>query len=62
MLDTTRLGQKIRTTTEELSKLTAEHEQLNTYYNNLLNNSGKLSSDLAEQQKSLLELKDKVSV
>lgn len=58
MIDTTQLGEKIRTTSEELSNLKAEHDQLNTYYNNLVNNSGKLSSDLAAQQKSLLELKD----
>lgn len=56
--DTTRLGENIRSTSKLLDNLKSEHAQLNTYYNNLLNNSGKLSSDLAEQQKSLLVMKD----
>ncbi|MDH5365708.1 MAG: OmpA family protein [Cyclobacteriaceae bacterium] len=56
--DTARLGKNIRSTSKLLNELRSEHEQLNTHYNNLLNNSGKLSSDLAEQQKSLLVIKD----
>ncbi|MDH5474601.1 MAG: OmpA family protein [Cyclobacteriaceae bacterium] len=56
--DTTRLGENIRTTSKKLTVLKAEHDQLNTYYNNLLNNSGKLNKDLAEQQRNLLAIKE----
>lgn len=37
--------------------LRAEYNKLDTYYNNLLSNSGKLSRDLEEQRKNLLELR-----
>ena len=56
--DTSELGMNIRLTQKELTALLAGHKQLDTHYNNLLNNSGKLSRDLAEQQQSLLALKD----
>lgn len=56
--DTARLGRKIRNNQLEMSELTKEHKQLETYYNNLLNNSGKLTRDLAEQQEHLLALKE----
>ncbi|GAA0891187.1 OmpA family protein [Fulvivirga kasyanovii] len=56
--DTAVLGQKIRTTESSLFDLKKEHEQLETYYNNLLNNSGKLTRDLAQQQEHLLALKE----
>ncbi|MBL6448191.1 OmpA family protein [Fulvivirga sp. 29W222] len=56
--DTTVLGQKIRQTESVLSGLNREHDQLETYYNNLLNNSGKLTRDLAQQQERLLALKE----
>ena len=58
LADTAKLGDKIRNTNSELSSLKAEHKQLNEHYNNLLNNSGKLSNDLAEQQKSLLAIRE----
>lgn len=56
--DTTRLGRQIRNTKSELAVLKKEHKQLETYYNNLLNNSGKLTRDLAQQQEHLLALKE----
>lgn len=56
--DTTKLGESIRKTKSELATLKTDHKQLDTHYNNLLNNSGKLSRDLAEQQQSLIALKD----
>ncbi len=37
--------------------LKAEYNKLDTYYNNLLSNSGRLSRDLEEQRKSLLALR-----
>lgn len=56
--DTSRLGGQIRSTRTELAELSKEHKQLETYYNNLLNNSGKLTRDLAQQQEHLLALKE----
>ena len=56
--DTSTLGGKIRSTQQTLAELNKEHEQLETYYNNLLNNSGKLTRDLAQQQEHLLALKE----
>ena len=56
--DTISLGNSIREKSRVLSDLQAEHAKLTSYYNNLLNNSGKLNRDLAEQQEHLLALKE----
>lgn len=56
--DTSELGNSIRETTDKLASLDTEHKELETYYNNLLNNSGKLNKDLAEQQARLMEMRD----
>ncbi len=56
--DTAGLGEYIRKDRRKLAELRKEHDQLETYYNNLLNNSGKLTRDLAEQQERLLSLKE----
>lgn len=56
--DTSALGKRIRNANKELNDLKNEHQQLKTYYDNLLNNSGKLNRDLAEQQEHLLSLKE----
>lgn len=56
--DTTTLGKQIRQTKLRLSQLSEEHEQLEGLYDDLLNNSGKLTRDLANQQESLLALKE----
>jgi chemotaxis protein MotB len=60
--DTTSLGVKVRSTSADLKKLRVEHAQLETYYNNLLNNSGKMTRDLAAQQERLLALKENLEV
>jgi chemotaxis protein MotB len=60
--DTANLGAKIRSTTSDLNKLNADHKQLETYYNNLLGNSGKMTRDLASQQERLLGLKENLEV
>ncbi len=60
--DTASLGGKIRATNSKYKKLSADHAQLETYYNNLLNNSGKMTRDLAEQQERLLTLKENLEV
>lgn len=51
--DTTSLGVDVRNNKQKLAGLEKEHEELNTYYNNLLNSSGKLNRDLALQQQQL---------
>lgn len=56
--DTAGLGEYIRKDRKKLADLKKEYDQLETYYNNLLNNSGKLTRDLAEQQERLLSLKE----
>ncbi|HEY3406394.1 MAG TPA: OmpA family protein [Ohtaekwangia sp.] len=54
--DTTNLGIDLRTSDKKLSDLEKEHNQLNTYYKNLLNSSGKLNRDMAQQQEQLLSI------
>jgi chemotaxis protein MotB len=51
--DTTSIGVDLRTNQQKLAGLEKEHEELNTYYKNLLNSSGKLNRDLAMQQEQL---------
>ena len=48
-------GQK-RSTVKKLAELEKEHAQLNTYYKNLMNSSGKQTRDLAQQQEQLLAI------
>jgi chemotaxis protein MotB len=54
--DTTNLGIDLRTSDKKLSDLEKEHNQLNTYYKNLLNSSGKMNRDMAQQQEQLLNI------
>lgn len=54
--DTTALRIDLRNTSQKLSSLEKEHAQLNTYYKNLLNNSGKLNRDFTQQQEQLLSI------
>jgi len=56
--DTTHLGEDVRTTEKKLAGLENEYEQLNTYYKNLLNSSGKLNRDLADQKEQLLIIQE----
>jgi len=56
--DTTEMGDQLRDREYKFEELQAEYKKLETYYNNLLNNSGKLSRDLAEQRENLLTLKE----
>jgi chemotaxis protein MotB len=55
-IDTTTLGQDVRTTTAKLSEMDKEYQQLNAYYKNLLTSSGKLNRDMAQQQEQLLAI------
>jgi chemotaxis protein MotB len=54
--DTTNLGIDVRNTSQKLTNLEKEHEQLNTYYKNLMTSSGKLNRDIAQQQEQLLAI------
>jgi chemotaxis protein MotB len=54
--DTTNVGIDLRNANQKLSALEKEHEQLNSYYKNLLSSSGKLNRDFASQQEQLLAI------
>ena len=56
--DTTSLGIDKRNNGQRLATLEKEHEQLNTFYTNLLTSSGKLNRDLTQQQEQLLDIQD----
>jgi chemotaxis protein MotB len=54
--DTADLNQSYRATSQKLNDLNKEYDQLNSYYKNLLNNSGKLNRDLAQQKDQLFAI------
>lgn len=56
--DTASVGLQLRQTSQRLAILDNEYSQLNTYYKNLLSNSGKLNRDMAQQQEQLLMIQD----
>lgn len=56
--DTTNLGIEKRRTSDQLAALEAEHEQLSTFYKNLMTSSGKLNRDLTQQQEQLLAIQE----
>jgi len=56
--DTTQLGENVRATSVKLADLNKEYDQLNAYYKNLLNNSGKLNRDLAQNREQLLAIQE----
>lgn len=59
--DTTNLGIDVRNTSQKLKSLEKEHEQLNTYYKNLMTSSGKLNRDIAQQQEQLASIQDNLT-
>lgn len=56
--DTTNIGIDLRNSSQKIASLEKEHDQLNTYYKNLMTSSGKLNRDLAQQQQQLLAIQD----
>ena len=56
--DTTELGSQLRSTSQRLTDLNKDHDQLNAYYKNLLNSSGKLNRDAAQQREQLLAIQE----
>ncbi len=59
--DTTNLGIDVRNTSQKLASLEKEHEQLNTYYKNLMTSSGKLNRDIAQQQEQLVSIQENLT-
>lgn len=59
--DTTNIGIDLRNNRQKLASLEKEHDQLNTYYKNLMTSSGKLNRDLAQQQEQLLAIQDNLN-
>jgi chemotaxis protein MotB len=57
-LDTATLGVDYRTSSQKLDVLNKEYDQLNSYYKNLLNSSGKLNRDMTLQKEQLLSIQD----
>ena len=56
--DTTHTGEVLRSTAQKLEGLNHEYDQLNAYYKNLLNSSGKLNRDFTIQKEQLLAIQD----
>ena len=56
--DTTALGEQKRGTSQKLTELNKEYDQLNAYYKNLLNNSGKLNRDLTQNREQLFAIQE----
>ena len=56
--DTTDMGEVLRSTSKKLEGLNTEYDQLNAYYKNLLNSSGKLNRDLTLQKEQLLAIQE----
>lgn len=56
--DTSSLGEQKRNSSQKLAELNTEYDHLNAYYKNLLNNSGKLNRDLAQQKDQLFAIQE----
>jgi len=56
--DTSALGIDLRSASQRLAGLEKEHEELNTYYKNLLTSSGQLNRDMTLQKEQLLSIQE----
>lgn len=56
------LQQELTASTANLKSKTEAYNELEEYYNSLVNSSGKLSKDLTEQQKSLLNAREELEL
>ena len=56
--DTVDLSEQVNSMTGRLDGLNKDYEQLNSYYKNLLNSSGKLNRDMTQQKEQLLAIQD----
>ena len=57
--DTVYLTDKVKTTSTRLDGLNKDYDQLNSYYKNLLNSSGKLNKDMSQQKEQLISIQNK---
>jgi len=54
--DTLNLSDRFKSMTTRIEGLSKDYEQLNTYYKNLVNSSGKLNRDMTQQSEQLLAI------
>jgi chemotaxis protein MotB len=57
-IDKESIENELRSTRTDLNNLKAEHDKLQTYYNNALNNSGRMNRDMKEQHERLLAMQE----
>ena len=57
-IDKDKIERELGTTTTNLNNLKAEHDKLQSYYDNALNNSGKMTRDMKEQHERLLAMQE----
>ncbi len=58
MQDSTAQAGKVTSLTTRMDALTNDYNQLNTYYKNLLNSSGKMNRDMSQQKEQLLAIQE----
>jgi chemotaxis protein MotB len=56
--DTIALTEQVKGMTSRLEGLNKDYDQLNTYYKNLLNSSGKLNRDMSQQKEQLMAIQE----
>src|SRR6185436_3769964 len=56
--DTASMHADIRTSTQKLADLNKEYDQLNAFYKNLLNSSGKMNREMTIQKEQLLAIQE----
>jgi chemotaxis protein MotB len=60
--DSIRVGKDYRDTKAQLASLQTKYDKIESYYNNLLSNSGKLSSEVQGQRDKLLAMEENLSL
>lgn len=60
--DSLRVGKDYRDTRAQLATLQTKYDKIETYYNNLLSNSGKLSSEVQGQRDKLLAMEENLTL
>lgn len=59
--DTSDLASDNRAVSKKLSGLSKDHDQLNSLYKNILNSSGKLNRDVAQQREQLMDIQENLN-
>ncbi|CAN5408064.1 OmpA family protein [soil metagenome] len=60
--DSIRIGKDYRDSKAQLTTLQSKYDKIETYYNNLLSNSGKLSNEVQGQRDKLLTMEENLSL